>query len=304
MGLAVMIQGTASDVGKSLIVAALCRIFTQDGYKVAPFKSQNMALNSAVTIDGGEIGRAQYVQAQAAKVEPIPEMNPILLKPLSDCTAQVILLGKAYANLSAKEYIAFKGPVVELVRTALDKLKAAYDLVVIEGAGSPAEVNLREHDLVNMTVAAMADAPVLLVADIDRGGVFAYVLGTLSLLTPAERDRVKGIIINKFRGQTSLFAEGRRLLAEKAGRPVVGVVPYLTNLRIPEEDAVPEERYTVQTGATPGSLRIGFSISRISPTSPTSIPWRRRKACPWPISNHPIASPVWTWSSSRAARAR
>lgn len=255
--MALMIQGTASDVGKSLLVTALCRIFAQDGLRVAPFKAQNMALNSAVTADGGEIGRAQYVQAQAAKVEPAVAMNPILLKPLTDTTAQVILLGRAHGNFSAKEYIAFKRQAADVVRHALNELKRAYDLVVIEGAGSPAEINLREHDLVNMTVAAMAEAPVLLAADIDRGGIFAYVLGTLGLLDPAERDRVKGIIVNKFRGEAARFAEGRRLLAERSGLPVVGVVPFLTGLRIPEEDTVPANRCAGRGAGDADKLRIG-----------------------------------------------
>ncbi len=233
-----MVQGTASSVGKSIMVAALCRIFRKDGYRVAPFKSQNMALNSFVTREGGEIGRAQAVQAEAAGIQPTVDMNPILLKPEADHRSQVIVLGKVFKNLTAREYYEHTPTLVQTIEASLARLRSAFDIVVIEGAGSPAEVNLREREIVNMRVAKMAQAPVILVGDIDRGGVFASIVGTMELLEPEERELVKGVIINKFRGDVSLLRPGLEILESKCGRPVLGVVPYLHDLRIAQEDSV------------------------------------------------------------------
>lgn len=206
----IMVQGTGSGVGKSVIVAALCRIFTQDGYKVAPFKSQNMALNSYVTADGLEIGRAQAFQASAARKEPIVEMNPILLKPSSDTGAQVIVRGKPIGNMTAKEYHDYKPKALNLIKDCFEQLERENDIVVIEGAGSPAEVNLRANDIVNMRIAKLLDAPVLLLGDIDKGGVFAWIVGTLELLEEEERELVKGILINKFRGDMDILSHKTR----------------------------------------------------------------------------------------------
>lgn len=234
-----MVQGTASNVGKSVIAAAFCRIFYQQGYKVSPFKAQNMALNSFVTADGGEMGRAQVVQAQAAGVEPDVRMNPVLLKPTGQASSQVIVLGKAKDTLSASDYHGkYQQSTWPIVETALRELRAANDVVVIEGAGSPAEVNLKHNDIVNMRVALAVQAPVLLVADIDRGGALAAVVGTLELLDADERKRVKGIILNKFRGDLALLEPALDFLEQKTGIPVVGVVPFYDRFRIPEEDSV------------------------------------------------------------------
>ena len=195
-----MVQGTGSHVGKSILVCALCRILKQDGYTVAPFKAQNMALNSFVTKDGKEMGRAQVAQAEAAGIEPAVEMNPILLKPTGDCGSQVVVMGKPVGNMTAREYYQKKNEFVSIIKDAYDILSSQVDIVVIEGAGSPAEINLKDGDIVNMGMAEMASSPVLLVTDIDRGGAFAWIVGTLELLTAREKDRVKGIIFNKFRG--------------------------------------------------------------------------------------------------------
>lgn len=234
-----MLQGTSSHVGKSLLCTALCRIFFQDGYLTAPFKAQNMALNSTVTPDGGEIGRAQGVQAEAAGVAASVLMNPILLKPKQDMQAQVVVLGSPAADMSARDYRnEFLPGAVAMVKDCIAKLKNQYEVLVIEGAGSPAEVNLKDRDIVNMKTAELAGSPVLLVADIDRGGVFASLIGTLELLEPEERDRVKGFIINKFRGDLELLKPGLDFLTEKTGIPVLGVVPYLHDHGIDEEDSV------------------------------------------------------------------
>lgn len=238
-GKVIMLQGTGSSVGKSLLCAALCRIFREDGLRVAPFKSQNMALNSFATREGLEMGRAQVVQAQAAGMEPSVDMNPILLKPTSDRKSQVIALGRPIGNMTAVEYHHYKPNLRQMVKETYDRLESQYDVVVIEGAGSPAEINLREGDLVNMWMAEAADAPVLLVGDIDRGGVFASLYGTVMLLEPEERARIKGMIINKFRGDVAILEPGLRMIEEKLGIPVVGVVPW-TDADIEDEDSVSE----------------------------------------------------------------
>ena len=246
-GKSIMLQGTGSSVGKSLLCAALCRILRQDGLRVAPFKSQNMALNSFATREGLEMGRAQVVQAQAAGVEPSVEMNPILLKPTSDRKSQVVCLGKPLGNMSAVEYHNYKPNLRRLVKETYDSLESKHDVIVIEGAGSPAEINLKEGDLVNMWMAEAADAPVLLVGDIDRGGVFASLYGTVMLLEPQERARIKGLIVNKFRGDVSILEPGLRMIEDLTGIPVVGVVPW-TDTDIEDEDSV-SERLTATSGA-------------------------------------------------------
>jgi len=236
---ALQICGTGSGVGKSVIAAALCRIFLQDGYSVTPFKSQNMALNSFVTEDGGEIGRAQAIQAYASKIKPTVDINPILIKPTRDTRAQVILLGKPVGNMSVYEYKNYKKLVFDKVKGSLKRLKEKYEIIVIEGAGSPAEINLKKHDLVNMRIARLADAPVLIVGDIDKGGVFAWLVGTLLLMTAAERKMVKGFIINKFRGDKRLLMPGIKFLEKYTKKKVFGVVPYFHDINIPEEDSLP-----------------------------------------------------------------
>lgn len=239
-----MVQGTASTVGKSTLVAGLCRIFVREGWRVAPFKAQNMALNSWVTRSGGEIGRAQVVQAEAAGIEPTVEMNPILLKPEGHSRSQVIVMGRPLASLEAQEYYRNRATLLPVVQQALNTLRQQYDLVIIEGAGSPVELNLAEKDLVNMAVAQLADAPVLLVGDIDRGGIFASLLGTLMLLPPADRARVKAFIVNKFRGDLALWHDGEQMLAKMGGIPVLGTVPFFQHIRIAEEDVVPLDEGT------------------------------------------------------------
>lgn len=237
MAKVIMVQGTMSGVGKSLVVAGLCRIFAQDGYRVAPFKSQNMALNSYITKEGLEMGRAQVMQAEAAKIEPTVCMNPILLKPTTDMGSQVIVNGEVLGNMPAKEYFAFKKQLVPDILKAYKKLEEMVDIIVIEGAGSPVEINLKENDIVNMGMAEMVNAPVLLVGDIDRGGVFAQLLGTLMLLTDGERDRVKGLVINKFRGDKTILDPGVDMIEEKGKVPVMGVVPYM-HLMLEDEDSL------------------------------------------------------------------
>lgn len=239
MAKTIMIQGTMSNAGKSLLCAGLCRIFAQDGYRVAPFKSQNMALNSYITEEGLEMGRAQVVQAEAAGKSPQAEMNPILLKPTNDTGSQVIVNGKVYGNMSAREYFAYKKQLIPDIMKAFHKLEEENDIIVIEGAGSPAEINLKSDDIVNMGLAELVDAPVLLVGDIDRGGVFAQLLGTLLLLEPEEKKRVKGLIINKFRGDKTILDPGIEMLKDRAEIPVVGVTPYLS-VEIEDEDSLTE----------------------------------------------------------------
>lgn len=234
-----MLQGTSSNVGKSILAAGLCRLLSRRGFKVAPFKSQNMALNSYVTRGGGEIGRAQAVQAEAAGVEPAVEMNPILLKPKEDMTSQVIVMGTPLSDMGAAEYRRDYVPsALNVVKEALQRLCFRFEVVIIEGAGSPAEVNLRERDIANMEIALMAGAPVLLVADIDRGGAFASIIGTLELLSPGERNLVSGFLINKFRGDLNLLKDGLEFLEGRTGLPVLGVIPYVRDLGIDEEDSV------------------------------------------------------------------
>lgn len=235
----IMVQGTMSGAGKSLITAGLCRIFSQDGYRVAPFKSQNMALNSYVTADGAEMGRAQVMQAEACGREPDVDMNPILLKPTGDSSSQVIVSGRVVANMGARDYFDYKVQLIPEIRSALNRLSEDNDIIVIEGAGSPAEINLKQNDIVNMGMAEIADAPVLLVGDIDRGGVFAQLLGTVDLLEPSERERVKGLIINKFRGDKTLLDPGIDMIEDMSGIPVVGVLPYMY-LHLEDEDSLSE----------------------------------------------------------------
>ena len=237
MAKVIMIQGTMSGAGKSLLVAGLCRIFSQDGYRTAPFKSQNMALNSYITDEGLEMGRAQVMQAEAARITPKVCMNPILLKPTNDIGSQVIVNGEVLGNMPAKEYFEFKKQLIPEILKAYHELEKSADIIVIEGAGSPAEINLKENDIVNMGMAGMVDAPVLLVGDIDRGGVFAQLLGTLILLEEEERKRIKGLIINKFRGDKTILDSGIVMLEERGHVPVAGVVPYM-NIMLEDEDSL------------------------------------------------------------------
>lgn len=239
MAKVIMVQGTMSGAGKSLLVAGLCRIMKRDGYRVAPFKSQNMALNSFITEEGLEIGRAQVMQAEAAEIAPLVCMNPILLKPTDHIGSQVIVNGEVLGNMSAREYFAYKRSLIPDIKSAFRKLEELADIIVIEGAGSPAEINLRENDIVNMGLAELVDAPILLVGDIDRGGVFAQLLGTLMLLTEAEKKRIKGLIINKFRGDRSLLDPGITILEKKGGIPVTGVIPYM-DVVLEDEDSLTE----------------------------------------------------------------
>ena len=245
----IMVQGTMSGAGKSLLCAALCRIFAQDGWRVAPFKSQNMALNSFVTRDGLEMGRAQVVQAQAAGVEPDVRMNPILLKPSSDIGSQVIVNGEVRGQMPAAEYFRRKKQLIPDILAAYNSLAEDFDIIVIEGAGSPAEINLKADDIVNMGLAKLVDAPVLLVGDIDRGGVFAQLFGTVELLEPDERARIKGLIINKFRGDVGILRPGLAMLEEKTHLPVFGVVPYL-KVDIEDEDSL-SDRLQVKNAVKP-----------------------------------------------------
>ena len=246
MAKAIMVQGTASNAGKSLLAAGLCRIFKQDGYRVAPFKSQNMALNSAITPDGLEMGRAQVVQAEAAGILPDVRMNPILLKPTTDVGSQVIVNGRVQGNLRAMDYYRRKKEYIPAILEAYNSLSAEYDVIVIEGAGSPAEINLKQNDIVNMGLAQLVDAPVLLVGDIDRGGVFAQLYGTVALLEPEERARVKGTIVNKFRGDRAILEPGIKTLEELCGVPVAGVVPYL-DLDLDDEDSLTERFHRAES---------------------------------------------------------
>ncbi|MFC2060018.1 cobyric acid synthase [Chloroflexota bacterium] len=252
-----MVQGTASGVGKSILVAGLCRIFRQDGFRVAPFKSQNMALNSFVTRRGEEMGRAQAVQAEAAGLEPSIDMNPILIKPEAESKAQVVVLGKPYMTVAAREYGQRSGELLPVVEASLDNLRSVYDIVVIEGAGSPAEINIKHHEIANMCIARLAGAPVLLVGDIDKGGVFASLVGTLALLDEEERNSIKGFIINKFRGEPAILQPGLDYLESYTSKPVIGVIPYYHHILIPEEDSI-FRGDGVKTGSEEGVVTIAI----------------------------------------------
>lgn len=233
-----MVQGTTSDAGKSTVVAALCRLLARQGVRVTPFKPQNMALNSAVTEDGGEIGRAQALQAQAAGIAPHTDMNPVLLKPSSDTGAQVVIHGRVRADMNARDYHQYKTTAMAAVLESYQRLRARYDTVIVEGAGSPAEINLRERDIANMGFAEKVDCPVVLVADIDRGGVFAHIVGTLACLSDSERARIIGFVINRFRGDIRLLEPGLDWLRQQTGKPVLAVLPYLHGLHLDSEDAI------------------------------------------------------------------
>ena len=270
----IMVQGTMSGAGKSLLVTALCRIFTEDGYKVAPFKSQNMALNSYVTNDGLEMGRAQVVQAAACGKEPDVRMNPVLLKPSTDTGSQVIVNGEVLKHMPAAEYYAFKSELIPSVLEAYESLAEENDIVVIEGAGSPAEINLKKDDFVNMGLAELVDAPVLLAGDIDRGGVFAQLYGTVALLEPNEKERVKGLLINKFRGDVRLLGSGLDQLKELTGVPTLGVIPYL-KVKLDEEDSLAES-LSVKTAQRPVDVAV-LRLPKISNFTDFA-----------PLENHPV----------------
>jgi len=238
MAKAIMVQGTGSDVGKSILVCALCRIFRQEGLKVAPFKAQNMSNNSYVTAQGREMGRAQVAQAEAAGILPEAEMNPILLKPSGNNGSQIITMGRPLRHMTAHEYYENKDTMLDIAKKAYETLSSSYDVIVIEGAGSPAEINIKDNDIVNMKIAEIADAPVILVTDIERGGSFAWIVGTLELLNCDERDRVMGVIINKFRGDLSILESGIDMLEKRIKKPVLGVLPYFTDIDVDDEDSV------------------------------------------------------------------
>ncbi|MCI0469401.1 MAG: cobyric acid synthase, partial [Nitrospirae bacterium] len=260
MNKALMIQGTGSGAGKSLITAALCRIFKDEGVNAAPFKAQNMALNSYITIEGGEIGRAQALQAEAARIEPSVDMNPVLLKASGEMGSQVIIHGKVHSTMKAQEYYSFKKTAWEAVKTSFDRLSKQYDLIIMEGAGSPAEINLIDVDIVNMSAAKYAKAPVILVGDIDTGGVFASLYGTVKLLGESSR-RIKGFVINKFRGDIEILRPGLEMIKDRTGKPVIGVLPYIKDIGLPEEDGLAlcrGSRFTVH-----GSRGIKIVIVRL-----------------------------------------
>lgn len=260
---ALMFCGTGSDVGKSVLTAGFCRILADRGIKVAPFKSQNMALNSAVTPEGGEIGRAQALQAQACRIAPHTDMNPVLLKPSSDTGSQVIVQGKAVGHMRVAEYTAFKPQAFERIKESFARLRQQYEFVVIEGAGSIAEINLKAHDIANLKIAAMAGCPVILVADIDRGGVFAQIVGTMALLDEEERRRIGGVIINKFRGDPSLLGPGIDEVERMTGVPVLGVVPWFSGFRLPEEDSVALQRRAKVVRIRPRKEKLAVGVVRL-----------------------------------------
>ncbi len=250
-----MVQGCTSDAGKSVLVAGLCRVFKRRGLKVAPFKPQNMALNSAVTAEGGEIGRAQAVQARACGIAPHTDMNPVLLKPNSDSGAQVIIHGKALSNMEAADYHGYKKRAMTAVLESHQRLAENYDWIIVEGAGSPAEINLRENDIANMGFAEAVDCPVILVADIDRGGIFAHFIGTLALLSTSEQNRMKGFVVNRFRGDIGLLQPGLDWLEQRSGKPVLGTLPYLHDLHLEAEDAI-----STQQQLTTAKLKIAVPV--------------------------------------------
>ncbi len=254
----IMVQGTGSSVGKSILVTALCRIFLQDGFRPCPFKAQNMSLNSFVTKKGGEMGRAQVTQAQACRIDPDADMNPVLIKPTADTKAQIILQGKPAGNMNVSQYKNFKKIAFPKVAESFRRLNKEYEVIVMEGAGSPAEINLRDQDIVNMRMAKFANAPVLLAGDIDKGGVFASLVGTLELLMPSERARIKGFIINKFRGDKKLLQSGIDFLERKTKIPVLGVIPYLKTMKIPEEDSVALENMARKQKMSGGMINISI----------------------------------------------
>lgn len=259
----IQICGTGSGVGKSVIAAGLCRIFLQDGFRVAPFKAQNMSLNSFVTPEGGEMGRAQALQAQASGLEPSVDMNPVLLKPSSDTGSQVIIRGKPVGNMSAMQYKNYKSQAGREALKSFNRLKSSFEVIVLEGAGSPAEVNLKSHDIVNMSMARQAKAPVILVGDIDKGGVFAWLVGTFELLTKEEKKMVKGFIINKFRGDKRLLRPGLDFLQKRTGVKVLGVIPYFRNIRLPEEDSVWLETQRISVNDKPAEHVRSIAIAVI-----------------------------------------
>ncbi len=256
---AIMIQGTSSDAGKSILVTALCRILKQDGYKVSPFKAQNMALNAFVTEEGGEMGRAQVVQAEAAGIKPSVHMNPILLKPEADARSQIVVHGKSLKTISALDYHKHSLELFKDVETSYNHLKSEYEFIIIEGAGSPAEINLKDTEIVNMRIAKMASAPVILVGDIDRGGVFASLVGTLDLLDEEERNFFKGFVINKFRGDVNLLGSGIETIEKRTGVPVLGIIPYFRNISIAQEDSV----YLDKKSDQPASAELDIAIIRL-----------------------------------------
>lgn len=258
-----MFLGTGSDVGKSVLAAAFCRILKRDGYRVAPFKAQNMALNSFITREGGEMGRAQVVQAEAAGIEPHVDMNPILLKPTSQMGSQVIVLGKAVGNFSAADYYQYKKELLPIVRDSYQRLAQNYDVIVLEGAGSAVELNLKEHDLVNMAMAEMAGARCILVGDIDRGGIFAALLGSFMLLDAREQTRILGFMVNKLRGDPRLFSNGIEIIESRSGRPVLGVIPHFDHIAVPEEDSVALGRRMRKDLQSPSGDRLAIGIVRL-----------------------------------------
>ncbi|MDE2447735.1 MAG: cobyric acid synthase [Gammaproteobacteria bacterium] len=254
-----MVQGTTSDAGKSTLVAGLCRVLRRRGARVAPFKPQNMALNSAVGIDGGELGRAQALQAQAAGIAPTADLNPVLLKPSTDECCQVIIHGRVVAEMGAWGYHEYKRVAHQAVLASYHRLREAFEVIIVEGAGSPAEINLRDGDIANMGFAEAVDCPVVLIADIDRGGVFAHIVGTLALLSESERNRIRGFVINRFRGERSLLQPGLDWLERHAGKPVLGVLPYLHGLQLDAEDGISREidgAATAAAAGSPGTLRV------------------------------------------------
>ncbi|STV34948.1 cobyric acid synthase [Klebsiella pneumoniae] len=300
MTLAVMLQGTASDVGKSVLVAGLCRIFHQDGLRTAPFKSQNMALNSGITPDGKEMGRAQIFQAEAAGIAPDVRMNPILLKPTSDRQAQVVLMGQVATSMDAVSYHQYKPRLREQILAVYQSLAGEYEALVLEGAGSPAEINLRDRDIVNMGMAEMAQCPVILVADIDRGGVFAAIYGTLALLQPQERARVKGVIINKFRGDVALLRSGIEQIEALTGCRCWALCHGLTWIsRMRTASRCRPGNTIAPTGAISTSP---WFTCRISPILPTLTPWRRSQTSGCAMSAIRRRWPTPTWSFSRAVK--